>query len=174
MGRISNISEDEGCIKASFFFLDSLKGKNSPYISLADFDLSNQEIRQELLKHIGTEYNSVLGQDITDADGAKKVDLLLGNAYRGLNLGVRTATAIFLYSFSGGQMRGATLGEIKRCATTTENPASVVAEAVEQLSPQMESYSTYRQQEINISFPINLMSAGYPDQDRKHKGKRDF
>ena len=135
-GAFPTFQRTRGVLRLLSLFLDSLKGKNSPYISLADFDLSNQEIRQELLKHIGTEYNSVLGQDITDADaGAKKVDLLLGNAYRGLNLGVRTATAIFLYSFSGGQMRGATLGEIKRCATTTENPASVVAEAVEQLSP---------------------------------------
>jgi len=48
-------------------------------------------------------------------------------------LGTRAATSIFLYSHSGGQERGATLGEIKRNATTTDNPASVVAEAVEQL-----------------------------------------
>lgn len=135
-GAFPTFQRTRGVLRLLSQFLDSLKGVNTPYISLADFDLSNQEIRQELLKHIGTEYNSVLGQDITDADaGSKKVDLLLGNAYRGLNLGIRTATVIFLYSFSGGQMRGATLGEIKRCATTTENPASVVAEAVEQLSP---------------------------------------
>jgi hypothetical protein len=57
------------------------------------------------------------------------VDIL----YQGLNLGSRTATSIFLNSFSGGYEKGTTTGEIKRCATTTENPASVVAEAAEQL-----------------------------------------
>ncbi len=38
-----------------------------------------------------------------------------------------------MYSFSGGAELGATTGEIKRAATTTGNPASVVAEATEQL-----------------------------------------
>lgn len=86
------------------------------------------------MKHIGAEYNSVVAADISDVDaGSKKVDLSLGAAYQGLKIGVRTATAIFLYSFSGGNERGISTGEIKRSATTTENPASVVAEAVEQL-----------------------------------------
>lgn len=113
--------------------IHSLKGTSRPYISLADFDLANQEIRQELLKHIGVEFNSVIASDIADVEaGSKKVDVSLGSAYRGLNLGTRTATTIFLYSFSGGHEHGATLGEIKRSATTTENPASVVAEAADQ------------------------------------------
>ncbi len=38
-----------------------------------------------------------------------------------------------MYSFSGGIERGATLAEIKRNATTLENPSAVVAEAVEEL-----------------------------------------
>jgi hypothetical protein len=111
-----------------------MKDSNKPYISLADFDLADQDIRQELLKHIGPEYNSVIGADITDVEaGSKKVDASLGKAYQGLNLGSRAATSIFLHSFSGGQERGVTLGEIKRCATTIENFASAVAEATTQL-----------------------------------------
>lgn len=61
----------------------------------------------------------------------------LGNAYKGLHLGSRSATTIFLYSFSGGTEHGTTMGEIKRSATTMENPASVVAEAVEQLKTKL-------------------------------------
>lgn len=111
-----------------------MKGSNRPYISLADFDLANQEIRNELLRHTGQEYNTVIAADITSEEaGSKKVDISLGRAYQGLNIGTRAATTIFLYSFSGGQERGATLGEIKRCATTTDNFSSVVAEAVGQL-----------------------------------------
>ena len=114
--------------------IHDLKGANKPFISLADFDLNRQEIRQEFLKHIGSAFNSVIAADITDAGaGARKVDGALGNAYKGLQLGTRTARAIFLYSFSGGPMKGVTLGEVKRAATTMENPASAVAEAVEQL-----------------------------------------
>lgn len=133
-GSFPNFQRTRGVLRILSLVIDSLKSKTRPFISLADFDLSNQEIRQELLKHIGTEFNSVLAQDITDTGaGAKKVDASLGGAYQGLNLGARTATTIFLHSFSGGLEKGATLGELKRCATTTENPASVVAEAVEQL-----------------------------------------
>ena len=40
---------------------------------------------------------------------------------------------MFMYSFSGGIERGVTLSEIKRNATTLENPAAAVAEAVEDL-----------------------------------------
>lgn len=133
-GSFPTFQRTRGVLRLLSLVVDSLKAKTKPFISLSDFDLANQEIRQELLKHIGAEFNSVLAQDITDADaGAKKVDASLGSAYQGLNLGSRTTTTVFLYSFSGGHEKGATLGELKRCATTTENPASVVAEAIEQL-----------------------------------------
>ncbi|MGH7889967.1 MAG: DUF499 domain-containing protein, partial [Thermodesulfobacteriota bacterium] len=113
--------------------VSSLKQTSQTYISLADFDLSNQEIRQELLKHIGAEFNGIIAADITDKDsGSKKVDLSLGNAYQGLKLGTRGANTIFLYSFSGGQVQGATISEIKRSASIPGHPSSVVAEATEQ------------------------------------------
>jgi hypothetical protein len=133
-GSFPTFQRTRGVLRILSLVIYSLKETNKPYISLADFDLGNQEIRQELLKHIGAEYNSVIASDITGMEaGSKKVDVSLGRAYQGLNLGSRTATTIFMNSFSGGYEKGATTGEIKRCATTTENPASVVAEAAEQL-----------------------------------------
>lgn len=133
-GSFPTFQRTRGVLRILSLVIHSLKETNKPYISLADFDLGNQEIRQELLKHIGAEYNSVIASDITGMEaGSKKVDISLGRAYQGLNLGSRTTTTIFLNSFSGGYEKGATVGEIKRCATTTENPASVVAEAAEQL-----------------------------------------
>lgn len=112
----------------------ALRDSGRPYITLADFDLASQEIRRELLKHIGSEYDSVIAADITGPDaGARKVNAELGKAYQGLNLGSRVANTIFMYSFSEGTERGATLGEIKRNATTLDNPSSVVAESVEQV-----------------------------------------
>jgi hypothetical protein len=133
-GSFPTFQRTRGVLRLLALVIHSLKETNKPYISLADFDLSNQVIRQELLKHIGAEYNSILGADITDVEaGSKKVDMSLGSAYQGLNLGSRTGTTIFLYSFSGGQERGTTQGEIKRVATTMSNPASVIAEATEQL-----------------------------------------
>jgi len=141
-----------------------LRTNNKPYISLADFDLADQDLRQEFLKHIGPEFNGVIGNDMTDWDaGSQKVDASLGSAYQGLNLGSRAATTVFLYSFSGGQEHGATLGEIKRSATTTENPASVVAEAVEQLKGKLfflqnigEKYFFTNQPNINRILLTNM------------------
>lgn len=133
-GSFPTFQRTRGVLRLLSLVVYSLRASSRPYISLADFDLANQEIRQELLKHIGSEFNSVIAADITDVTaGASKVDMSLGKAYQGLRLGTRSATSIFMYSFSGGQERGATLGEVKRNATTTDNPASVVAEAMEQL-----------------------------------------
>ncbi|MDD5510539.1 MAG: DUF499 domain-containing protein [Dehalococcoidales bacterium] len=133
-GSFPTFQRTRGVLRLLSLVIHSLRTSSRPYISLADFDLANQEIRQELLKHIGSEFNSVLAADIIDVTaGASKVDLSLGKSYQGLRLGTRSAAATFLYSFSGGQEHGATLGEVKRSATTTDNPASVVAEAVEQL-----------------------------------------
>lgn len=133
-GSFPTFQRTRGVLRLLSLVIHSTKNLNNPYISLADFDLYLSDIRQELLKHIGSEYNSVIASDITDYEaGAKKIDFSLGNAYQGLRLGTRSVTTIFLYSFSGGYERGATLGEIKRSATTVNNPASIVSEATEQL-----------------------------------------
>jgi len=133
-GSFSSFQRTRGVLRLLSLVVYALRESQAPYITLADFDLANQEIRRELLKHIGAEYDSVVAADITGREaGARKVDGELGAAYQGLRLGTRVATAIFLYSFSGGVECGVTLGEVKRSATTTGNPASVVAEAVELL-----------------------------------------
>lgn len=133
-GSFPNFQRTRGVLRLLSLVIHTLKDKSIPYISSADFDLGHQEIRRELLKHIGQEYDSVVAADITGQEsGSRKVDLALGDAYKGLKLGTRTATTVFLYSFSGGIERGSSLGEIKRSATTTGNPASAIAEALEQL-----------------------------------------
>ena len=106
-GSYPSFQRTRGVLRLLSFVIHSLKEKEIPYISLADFDLSIQEIRQELLKHIGSECESVISADITSADaGAKQVDAGIGNAYKKLKLGSRAATTIFLYSFSGGTAQG--------------------------------------------------------------------
>lgn len=110
-------------------------GKNRPYITLADFDLSDNDIRVELLGHIDNQYQSVIASDITGQNaGVKVVDNALRNTYSNLALGTRTATTIFLYSFTGGMERGAKLDEIKRNTALIENPSAIIDSAKNQLS----------------------------------------
>jgi len=133
-GTFPSFQRTRGVLRLLSLVIHSQKDSQKPYLSLADFDLADQELRQELIKYIGQNYNGIIGCDITDSDaGAKKIDQSLGKAYAGLRLGNRTATTIFMYSHSGGQQHGATLNEIKRNASTTGNPASIISEAVEQL-----------------------------------------
>ncbi|MBD3343284.1 MAG: DUF499 domain-containing protein [Candidatus Lokiarchaeota archaeon] len=137
-GSFHSFQRTRGVLRLLSLIVNTLKQSSIPYISLADFNLGNQEIRQELLKHIGSEFNSVIGADISDAEaGCKKVNASLGRSYQGLNIGTRTATTIFMYSFSGGQENGISLGELKRVATTLENPSPLIAEAVEQLKSKL-------------------------------------
>jgi len=131
-GSFPNFQRTRGVLRLLSCIIHSLKDENVPYITLADIDLANQEIRRELLKCIGNEYDSVVAKDITDKNsGAKQVDKSLGESYKGLSLGTRSATTIFLYSFSGGHDRGATINEIKRSASILAIPSSAVSEAVD-------------------------------------------
>ena len=133
-GSFPSFQRTRGVLRLLAMVIQTNKNKNTPYISLADFDLSNQNIRRELLEFIGNEYDSVIASDITsETSGAKRVDSKLGDSYRLLNLGTRTATAIFMYSFSGGKEKGATKREIKRAATTVYNPASIIGEVLDEL-----------------------------------------
>jgi hypothetical protein len=160
-----------------------LKQSGRPYISLADFELNNGEIRRELVKHIGAEFDSVIAADITDRDsGAKRIDKTLGKSFQGLSLGTRTATTVFLYSFSGGLEKGAHLGEIKRSATTMENPSSVIAEAIEQmkgkllyLQSQTDKYFFSNQPNLNhilLTKMENIKAADVIESERDHIGQQ--
>jgi predicted AAA+ superfamily ATPase len=133
-GSFPTFQRTRGVLRLLSLIIFTLKNSNRPYITLSDFDLNNQDIRQEFIKHIGTNYNGIIASDMTDIEsGSKKIDVNIGDAFQGLRLGTRSSTAIFLHSFSTGQVKGCLLGEIKRSATLLENPASVITEVVEQL-----------------------------------------
>ncbi|MDA8055456.1 MAG: hypothetical protein M0Z77_07395 [Thermoplasmatales archaeon] len=133
-GSLPNFQRTRGILRLLSLVIYSLKERDRPYLTLADFDLSNSDLRRELLRSISQEFDSIIAADITASDyGSKKVDISTGSSYRGLSIGTRAATTIFLYSFSGGKENGALISEIKRNATITGVPSSIVTEAVEKL-----------------------------------------
>ncbi|MCX7845325.1 MAG: hypothetical protein N2312_01795 [Dictyoglomaceae bacterium] len=155
-GSFHSFQRTRGVLRLLSLVVYTLKDKNIPYITLSDFDLANQNIRHELIKHIGNEFNSVIAQDITGEDsGSKKVDRELGVSYVGLKLGTRTATTIFMYSFLGGTEKGATISEIKRSATTLNNPSSVINETLDLLQNRL-FYLQYQNDKHLFSNKSNL------------------
>jgi hypothetical protein len=133
-GSFPTFQRTRGVLRILALVVHSLKDSKNPFIRLGDFDLKNDDIRKELIKHIGPEYDSIVAQDLTSSDaGAKKVDRSLGDAYSPFSFGTKSATAIFMYSFSGGKDRGAGINEIKLSCADPSTPSSIVAEAVSKL-----------------------------------------
>ncbi len=137
-GSLPSFQRTRGVLRLLALVVHSLKDSKIPFIRLGDFDLKNQEIRRELIKHIGQEYDSIIAQDITSEDsGAKKVDRSLGDAYLPFSFGTKCATAIFMYSFSGGPEKGATINEIKLSCADPSHPSSIIVEAIDKLKEKL-------------------------------------
>ncbi len=133
-GSFPTFRRTRGVLRLLSLVVYSLRKAKTPFIRLSDFDLRNEEIRRELIKHIGPEYDSVIAQDITSRDsGAKKVDKSLGSSYLPYSFGTKVATTIFLYSFSGGPEKGCTVNEIKMSSAELDVPSSIIAEATSKL-----------------------------------------
>ena len=81
-GSLTTFQRTRGVLRLLALVIHSLKSSYKPYISLADFDLDNSEIRRELVKHIGNEYDSVIASDITSPNsGSKIVDKKRDNTF---------------------------------------------------------------------------------------------
>jgi len=123
-----------GVLRLLSLVIYALRDIQRPFIRLGDIDLRNDDIRRELVKFIGPEYDSVIAQDITSKEaGAKRVDRNIGDAYKPFHFGTVASTAIFLYSFSGGPERGATINDIKLSSADIAVPSSIVVETVSKL-----------------------------------------
>lgn len=137
-GSYPEFQRTRGVLKLLSLVIFSVKNKNIPYISLADFNLEESGIRRELLNIAGDQFDSVISADITGKNcGTKKVDNSLGDTFKGLSLGLRISQTVFMCSFSGGKEKGISLKDIKRMATTLENPANVITEALEQMKSKL-------------------------------------
>ncbi len=133
-GSFPKFQRTRGVLRILALVVHSLKDSRIPFIRLGDFKLENEEIRRELVNYIGSEFDSIISQDITSSDsGSEKVNRNLGGAYLPFSFGTKCATAIFMYSFSGGQEKGATPNEIKLACADPSVPSSIVAEVITQL-----------------------------------------
>ena len=131
-GSITQFQRTRGVLRLLSLVVGSLSTSNKQFISLGDFDLSNDAIKQELVEYLDPQFNSVIAKDITgDGSGSSKVNAMVPDKFRGKMLGTRAASAIFMYSHSGGaEINGATESEIKRATCEMGLPAAQISEVL--------------------------------------------
>ncbi len=110
----------------------------APLIQPAHLDLTNPAIRRELIKHIGNEYEGVIAADIADTNArAQKIDREMAGEYSRFRVASGLATAVFFYSFSGGERKGATAGRLRLAVMREEIPPAVFGDALKRLEDEL-------------------------------------
>jgi hypothetical protein len=137
-GSYPTFQRTRGVLRLLSLVIHDLLDKNIPFIRLGDFNLREDEIKRELIKHIGQEWDSIIAQDITSGDsGAKKVDNSMGSAYKPFKLGTAVSTAIFMMSFSGRGERGSSIKDIKLSTLLPDFSSTVIDTVIGQFKERL-------------------------------------
>ena len=137
-GSFPTFQRTRGVLRLLSLVVQDLLDKNIPFIRLGDFNLNNDEIRRELIKHIGQEWDSIIAQDITSkGSGAKKIDEGLRSSYKPYRLGTVVSTAIFMMSFSGRGEKGSSVKEIKLNTVYPEFSSTVIDTIISELKEKL-------------------------------------
>lgn len=109
----------------------------TPLIHPSHVNLADTRIRSEFVKHIGREYDSVIASDLV-GERIEKIDAEMGTEYQPHRVASGVATAIFLSSFSGAELRrGATLGRLKLAFLREGFPPTLVEGALQKLNDRL-------------------------------------
>lgn len=109
------------------------RGKRTPLIQPAQVNLSRPEIEEELIRHIGQEFRSVIQADIRER--APRIDDGMGD-WRIYKVATSLATSIFLSSFTTaeGDRKGASLSELKVAVWRPGLEPAVISDALNSLN----------------------------------------
>lgn len=108
----------------------------APLIQSSMVELSCETVRQEFIKHIGNEYNSVIDADIKVK--AVEIDKEMGSEYEKYGIAEGLATSIFLYSFSGrGGDKGVSLPWLRVALLREGIPSTIVGDAIDKLEERL-------------------------------------
>ncbi|HDI10137.1 MAG TPA: ATP-binding protein [Euryarchaeota archaeon] len=133
-GTFPKFQRTRGVLRLLSLLIREYLGSSKQFLRISDFPLWREEIREELIKHIGNEYEGVLAADITSENSnSKKIDSEIGKSYIGYKLGTKAAITVFMYSFSGGKDKGATAKEVKISCGEAGIPSSVLVEVLDKL-----------------------------------------
>ena len=111
---------------------------SAPLILPAHLNLANRRIRQELLKHIGNQYDPVVSSDISgDGAIARRIDQSLGSELARLRLAESLATTIFFASFSGGERQGVGSQRLRLAVLTPDVQPALVGDTLQRLESEL-------------------------------------
>jgi hypothetical protein len=113
---------------------------NDPLIQSGCVNLGAAAVRGELIKHTGWggTGHSVIDSDIAGRSAkAPEIDRQLGSEYAKENVSEKLAKAVFMYSFSGGQQRGATLPQLRMAVLNPEMAPPFVSDALDRMTKRL-------------------------------------
>jgi len=140
-----------------------------PVIGPGDVHLENPDLRAAVLKPLSeARWESVVDTDILEK--ARAIDLLQGDEYRRHRPAERTATAVFMYSHSGGGKNGVTRPWINAALAVPGGPSrELVSDALDRL--ERELFYLYQDDvwifraEPNLNAVLNNVLAQVQDAD---------
>ena len=113
---------------------------NETLIQSGSVNLGAAAVRGELVKHTGSGsvYHSVIESDISGSHAkAAEIDRQLGSEYAKESVSEKLARAIFMYSFSGGQQRGATLPQLRAAVLNPEMAPQFVTDSIDRMTKRL-------------------------------------
>lgn len=113
---------------------------NEILIQSGSINLGASAVRGELVKYTGSGsvYHSVIESDISGSHAkAAEIDRQLGSEYAKESVSEKLARAIFMYSFSGGQQRGATLPQLRLAVLNPEMAPPFVSDALDRMTKRL-------------------------------------
>lgn len=113
---------------------------NETLIQSGSISLGTAAIRSELVKHTGAPavYLSVIDSDIAGRNAkTPEIDRQLGSEYAKENVSEKLARSVFMYSFSGGQQRGATLPQLRVGVLNPEMAPPFVSDALDRMTKRL-------------------------------------
>ena len=113
---------------------------NDPLIQSGSVNLGAAPVRGELIKHTGWggTGHSVIDSDIAGKNAkAPEIDRQLGSEYAKESVSEKLAKATFMYSFSGGQQRGATLPQLRVAVLNPEMAPPFVSDALDRMTKRL-------------------------------------
>ena len=116
------------------------QGQRRTPIQSGSVSLGTAAVRGELVKHTGhpSVYLSVIESDIAGSHAkAPEIDRQLGSEYAKENVSEKLARSIFMYSFSGGQLRGATQPQLRVSVLNPEMAPPFVSDALDRMTKRL-------------------------------------